>query len=129
MPTLITLLVVDESADVRKFLTRGLTRMYPEIIVIETRSIQQAVQMVQFDVVTCVLTNYELPDGIAHALLTSVRGHAQHVPIIGMSSVAERGHELLAAGAVGFLHKPFSLDQLVAVLEQAVSGFRNERRG
>lgn len=127
METLITILVVDESADVRAFLSRGLNRLYPEIIVIESRTILGAISLVQSHIVTCVLTNYALPDGTAHAMLAIAQG-LKDVPVIGMSSYDDHGTELLAAGAAGFLHKPFSLNQLVAVLEHAVSAFRSESR-
>ncbi len=68
-----------------------------------------------------ILTDLRLPgmNGL-RMLLESARAQDSHTPVIVMTAFGtiETAVEAMKAGAVDFLPKPFSLDHLMAVVEQ-----------
>ena len=130
MPDIIRVLVVDDSAYVRKVVSQMLARS-PFIEVIGTaRDGAEALEMAaeqRPDVITCDL-NMPVMDGIAFVRTQMAR---RRVPIIIISVAAESAEQVLAAldaGAMDFVQKPTALaterlldmsDELVAKVKAA----------
>jgi two-component system, chemotaxis family, protein-glutamate methylesterase/glutaminase len=124
MPELVRVLVVDDSAYVRKVVAQMLERS-PFIEVVGTaRDGQEALELVAQlhpDVVTCDL-NMPVMDGVAFVQEQMKR---QPVPIVIISIAAESGEQVLAAldaGAIDFVQKPTALatEKLMDIADELV---------
>ena len=123
--SIIRVLVVDDSAYVRKMMAQMLTRS-PFVEVVGTardgrEALEQAHEL-KPDVITCDLNMPEM-DGVAFVRQQMAR---QPVPIVIISVASPRGEQVLAAleaGAVDFLQKPTALatDRLLDVAEELVA--------
>jgi len=111
MPELIRVVVVDDSAYVRKVVSQMLSRSPFIEVVGAARDGEEALELVKElkpDVVTCDL-NMPIMDGVAFVRRQMA---AQPVPIVIISIAAESGEQVLAAldaGAVDFVQKPTAL--------------------
>jgi two-component system chemotaxis response regulator CheB len=137
--TIVRVLVVDDSAYVRKMVTQMLSRS-PFIEVVGTaRDGKEALELAAElapDVITCDLNMPEM-DGVAFVREQMIR---RAIPIVIISVAGPSGEQVLAAleaGAVDFLQKPTALatdrlldvaDELVAKVK-AASGARMWRAG
>ena len=79
-----------------------------------------------------ILTDFKLPKMSGLEMLKVIRRADSHVPLILMTAygTVENAVEAMKAGASDFLLKPFSLDQLVAVVSKAleIRNLRDENR-
>src|SRR5215218_7106117 len=125
VPSIVRVLVVDDSAYVRKMMTQMLTRS-PFVEVVGTaRDGKEALEMtaeLRPDVITCDLNMPEM-DGVAFVREQMAR---QPVPIVIISVANPSGEQVLSAleaGAVDFLQKPTALatDRLLDVADELVS--------
>jgi len=124
MPEIIRVLVVDDSAYVRKVIRQMLSRSPFIDVVGAARDGKEALEMtaqLQPDVITCDLIMPEL-DGVGF-----IREQMQRrpVPIVVVSVASESGELVLAAldaGAVDFVQKPTALatDRLLEIAEELI---------
>ena len=79
-----------------------------------------------------VLTDFKLPKMTGLEMLQVIRRADSHVPVVIMTAygTVEHAVEAMKSGASDFLLKPFSLDQLVAVVSKAleIRNLREENR-
>src|SRR5262249_61856310 len=71
----------------------------------------------------CLISDVQMPGMSGIELQSQLRAQGRRLPIIFVTAYPEsaaRGRAL-AAGALGFLSKPFSADELISYLEQALS--------
>jgi two-component system chemotaxis response regulator CheB len=124
-PSIVRVLVVDDSAYVRKMMTQMLTRS-PFVDVVGTaRDGNEALELTAThkpDVVTCDLNMPEM-DGVAFVRRQMA---IRPVPIVIISVASPSGEQVLAAleaGAVDFLQKPTALatDRLLDVADELVA--------
>ena len=136
MPEIVRVLVVDDSAYVRKVVSQMLGRS-PFVEVVGTaRDGEEALDLVQElrpDVVTCDL-NMPVMDGVSFVRAQMAR---RPVPIIIISIAAESGEQVLAAldaGAIDFVQKPTALaterlmDMADEMIEKVKAAARSPRR-
>jgi two-component system, chemotaxis family, protein-glutamate methylesterase/glutaminase len=125
MASIVRVLVVDDSAYVRKMMTQMLSRS-PFVEVVGTaRDGREALEMtaeLKPDVVTCDLNMPEM-DGVGYVREQMAR---RPVPIVIISVANPSGEQVLAAleaGAVDFLQKPTALatDRLLEVADELVA--------
>ena len=66
----------------------------------------------------CLILDMNLPGMSGLELQQRLNGSSQEVPIIFMSAQADESMQqrALKAGAIGFLHKPFTIESLLATL-------------
>ena len=123
--SIVRVLVVDDSAYVRKMMAQMLTRS-PFVEVVGTaRDGKEALELaaeLEPDVITCDLNMPEM-DGVAFVREQMAR---RPVPIVIISVASPSGEQVLAAleaGAVDFLQKPTALatDRLLDVAEELVA--------
>ena len=111
MAETLRVLVVDDSAYVRKVVSQMLGRSPSIVVVGAARDGAEALEMVEAlkpDVITCDL-NMPVMDGVAFVRAQMAR---RTVPIVIISIAAESGEQVLAAldaGAVDFVQKPTAL--------------------
>src|SRR5688500_4423961 len=125
MPEIVRVLVVDDSAYVRKVVTQMLGRS-PFVEVIGTaRDGVEALELtaeLNPDVITCDLNMPEM-DGVS---FVREQMAARPIPIVIISVASPSGEQVLAAleaGAVDFLQKPTALatDRLLDVADELVA--------
>ena len=123
--SIVRVLIVDDSAYVRKMMAQMLTRS-PFVEVVGTaRDGKEALELaadLQPDVITCDLNMPEM-DGVAFVRQQMAR---RPVPIVIISVASPSGEQVLAAleaGAVDFLQKPTALatDRLLDVADELVA--------
>jgi signal transduction histidine kinase len=121
------LLVVEDSPDLRSALERLLA---PTFEVEAVATLAFAIEALARQVPAAILTDIMLPDGDGYELLAAVRlgPSLARVPVILVSALGEAAQRArgLAAGADDYLAKPFSGEELVARLANAIER-RRER--
>ena len=123
--SIVRVLVVDDSAYVRKMMTQMLSRSPFLDVVGAARDGRDALEMaaaLRPDVITCDLNMPEM-DGVSFVRQQMA---ARPIPIVIISVASPSGEQVLAAleaGAVDFLQKPTALatDRLLDVAEELVS--------
>lgn len=136
MPDIVRVVVVDDSAYVRKVVSQMLGRSPFVEVVGVARDGQEALDVVkdvQPDVVTCDL-NMPVMDGVSFVRAQMAR---RPVPIVIISIAAEAGEQVLAAldaGAIDFVQKPTALaterlmDMADELIEKVKAAARSPRR-
>ncbi len=117
-----TIMTVDDSASVRQMV--GFTLKQAGYGVLEAKDGQDALQKLSGESVNMVITDLNMPtmDGIE--LIRQLRSKPQFkfVPIIMLTteSQASKKQEGKAAGATGWIVKPFNPEQLLAVTKKVL---------
>jgi two-component system chemotaxis response regulator CheY len=116
------ILAVDDSASVRqveKFVLSG-----AGYEVVEARDGQEALSRLTGGPFNLILTDLNMPNLDGLGLIRSVRANAAHrlTPIVMITTESDDGkkREGKAAGATGWIVKPFSPDQLLAVVKKVL---------
>ena len=123
--SIVRVLVVDDSAYVRKMMTQMLSRSPFLDVVGAARDGRDALEMaaaLRPDVITCDLNMPEM-DGVSFVRQQMA---ARPIPIVIISVASPSGEQVLAAleaGAVDFLQKPTALatDRLLEVADELVA--------
>ena len=124
MPETLRVLVIDDSAYVRKVVSQMLARSPSLAVVGAARDGAEALELVEElkpDVITCDL-NMPVMDGVAFVRAQMAR---RPVPIVIISIAAESGEQVLAAldaGAVDFVQKPTALatERLLDIADELI---------
>jgi len=120
----IRVLFVDDEPGVRRLVTVALDRLHAEGTV--EASPVAALRLVEgapdgFDV---VVTDFRMPEMDGQELFRRIREVAPALPVVITSGYAEdcRVRDCLAAGAAGFLAKPFTIALFAAAVRRGVDG-------
>jgi len=113
-------LVVDDDADVRTALTRGLRRLGYDVVLAEDGD--QALEKVAHSFPKVIITDLRMPGMDGHTLLRRLVSQRVQAPVIVISGhgTKEDVVDALRAGAVDFLEKPFSQAALASAVARAV---------
>ena len=111
------ILVVDDSAAIRKILQRVLRQTGMAIREIhEAGDGQQALEVLKAQKVQLVLTDINMPKMDGLQLLAALKASAEWAPIPVVMITTEGGEarvaEAVKLGAVGYVRKPFTADQI-----------------
>lgn len=115
-------LVVDDSGVMRKIVCRSLAAVGVTDVV-EAVDGADAFEAFQRDSFDMVLTDWNMPNKTGIELLKDIRGTGSTVPVIMITTEAEKGRvlEAIQAGASDYLAKPFEQDTLREKLEKFTS--------
>ena len=115
-------MTVDDSASVRQMVNFTLTAAGYEVITAVDG--QDALGKLNGGAINLVITDLNMPNLDGIGLIRRLRADPQHkfVPIIMLTteSQAEKKQEGKAAGATGWIVKPFNPEQLVAVVKKVL---------
>lgn len=128
LPARLRVAVVDNDAVLLAMTTEMLSRHeahaegYPGV-----RELMEALRTHDFDL---ILTDIVMPGvngfGLLELLRTSNIANARRVPVVAMTARAERSaEEFIRAGFAGCLYKPFSRDELFAVVSHCIGEREN----
>ncbi len=112
-------LVADDSSTMRKIIIRSLQAVgVPEAV--EAADGNEAVNLFQPGKFDMVLTDWNMPGKSGLEVIQSIRGQDPNVPIIMITTEAEKSRVLQAiqAGVSDYLVKPFTADTLREKLEK-----------
>ena len=117
-----SILAVDDSASMRQMVTFTLQGAGYEVV--EAQDGEQALGIAQSTKVNLVLTDVNMPkiDGIALVGALRALPHYKFTPILLLTteSAPEKKQEGKAAGATGWIVKPFNPDQLLATIKKVL---------
>jgi two-component system chemotaxis response regulator CheY len=114
-------LLVDDSATMRTIQKRCLNKLGIDTIA-EAEDGQQALQLFEQGGFDVVLTDWNMPNMDGLSLLKEIRKRDRDVPVVMITTEAERARVLAAieAGVTDYLVKPFTPDTLREKLERWV---------
>ena len=116
-----TILVVDDDPDSRDILKRFLI---PTEYKVETvKNGKEAVERLKCANFDLVLTDFEMPEMDGLALLSFVKSRYPDIPVILVTGRAsgKTKKEALEIGVESVLSKPFTRDQLLAIVSKALT--------
>jgi len=113
-------LVVDDEPDLLELLELTLSRMGLETVC--AQSVGEAVQLLDKDTFDLCLTDMRLPDGEGLRVVEHITQKGLDVPVAVITAFgsAENAVAALKAGAFDYLAKPVALEQLRALVKQAL---------
>jgi len=113
-------LVVDDEPDLLELLELTLSRMGLETVC--AQSVGEAVQLLDKDPFDLCLTDMRLPDGEGLRVVEHITHKGLDVPVAVITAFgsAENAVAALKAGAFDYLAKPVALEQLRALVKQAL---------
>ncbi len=117
-----TILAVDDSASVR--LMVSFTLQQNGYRVIEAADGRDGLAKLKDEQVDMVITDLNMPNMDGIGLIRSIRENpdSQYTPVIMLTTESHEGrrHEARAAGATGWIVKPFRPEQLLAVVRKVI---------
>lgn len=115
-------LAVDDSATMRQLVKMTLTRSGYDVL--EAEDGAKALQKATADIFDLVLSDINMPVMTGIELLRSLRKLAQYkftpIVLVTTESQVEKKQEGKAAGATGWIVKPFEPEQLLAVVTKVL---------
>ena len=116
-----TIMTVDDSASIRQMV--GMTLKSAGFEVIEACDGQDALSKLKGDV-HMIITDLNMPNMDGVTLIKNVRAGTTHkfIPIVMLTTESQAGkkQEGKAAGATGWIVKPFNPEQLLAVVNKVL---------
>ena len=112
------ILVVDDDRKSRNILKRLLTLSNYEVETVTSG--QEAVKRLNKSKFNLVLTDLDMPEMDGLALLSHVKSQYPNVSVIVVTGLAsgESRNDVLKEGADGLLSKPYTRDQLLAIVSE-----------
>jgi two-component system, chemotaxis family, chemotaxis protein CheY len=118
----VSVLVADDSGTMRKIIIRSLNAIGISSVV-EAADGNQAVAVFRPGAFDLVLTDWNMPGKSGLEVVKEIRAQDAQVPIIMVTTEAERGRVIQAvqAGVTDYLVKPFTAETLRGKLEKHVA--------
>ncbi|MEY8612023.1 ATP-binding protein [Parabacteroides segnis] len=96
-------------------------------------SVKELIGLLRCNRYDLLLTDMQMPDADGNRILALLRnsnlGQSKDIPVAAVTARTDKTPEYFAeAGFAGFLHKPFSLDELLAVVARCTGGKARECR-
>ncbi|WP_049906189.1 PAS domain-containing protein [Halorubrum aidingense] len=124
------LLCVDDDADILDLTVTFLERKLPTATIHTATHVDEARTLIETEPITCVVSDYEMPDQTGLAFLRAVREDHPSLPFIlftgqGSESIAS---DAISAGVTDYLQKggPEQYDRLAARVRHAVAEYQTE---
>lgn len=110
------ILIIDDEEKLSRFVGICLKRLGFEVSI--CGSVGEAIDRLQIGEWSLVLTDLVMPDETGFTLLKWVKEHCPSLPVIVITahSGAIVEQQIDQLGAVGLLHKPFTVDQLTQIV-------------
>ncbi len=130
MDVAIKLLVVDDEQEMCNILQEYFTDSGFDVVTVNNA--EQAIKQLDASEFDCLLTDMRMPGIGGMGLLKQLRDRKMNVPVVMMTAfgTVDSAVEAMKSGAFHFVKKPFKLNELKTIVEQAseVSRVRRENR-
>jgi two-component system, chemotaxis family, chemotaxis protein CheY len=112
-----TVLIVDDSSVMRKIVERALRQAGLNLIkVVQAGSGREGLEMLAHERVDLIVSDINMPnmDGLEFVRQIQIRQPSLSAPVVMITTESGEQHvrEALAAGARGYIRKPFTADQV-----------------
>ena len=115
----LTILIVDDEPEILEFLTEELN--YIGYKTLSANSGNQAITVLNNNIVDIVLSDYKMPDGTGMVLLAHVNQMARPAIFFFVSGQADLSiEETISAGAKKFFMKPFDFEEFIKEMEETI---------
>jgi DNA-binding NtrC family response regulator len=123
------ILVVDDEEIVLNSCQRVLCAEGFEVILMD--SAERVPEIIGEENPVLLLVDIKMPGGSGFSLMEEIRGKKPDLPVVIMSGYSTPAtiSEAVKKGAAGFLPKPFTPDELIDIIRQAISGEKGEVKG
>ena len=114
--------VIDDDTSFRRATARLIHSLgHP---VVSFASAEEFLQSGRIDEMACVVSDVQMPGMSGVELQSLLRAEGRPLPMIFVTAYPESNarRTALASGAIGFLNKPFSDDELISCIGQALAG-------
>jgi len=113
-------LVVDDEPDLLELLELTLSRMGLDAI--PATSVGEAIRLLEKEPFDLCLTDMRLPDGEGLRVVEHINAHGLDIPVAVITAFGSTANAVAAlkAGAFDYLSKPVALEQLRALVKQAL---------
>ncbi len=114
-------LVADDSSTMRRIIIRSLAAVGVSDVA-EAADGDEAVSLFQQGGIDLILTDWNMPGKDGLEVLKEIRAQDAEIPVIMVTTEAERGHvmEAIRAGVSDYLVKPFAADVLREKLSKLI---------
>jgi DNA-binding response OmpR family regulator len=109
-------IIADDDAAIRSFITRVIARTYPLAMISAVGDGLDALYIYQQRSADLVITNHEMPILSGLSLIERLRSHSSTVPIIMVSAHPSAEAIARSLGVTDFLLKPFPIAELVRIV-------------
>lgn len=108
-----TILVVDDSAMMRKIVIKNLRECGFETNVIEASDGSEGLEKFQAGGIDCILSDWNMPNMSGLEMIKAIRATNKTVPIVMITTEgsADKVKDAVMAGANNYLAKPFTADK------------------
>lgn len=116
-------LVVDDSAMMRKLIAKSIENKYREADIDEATDGAMAVRMASLEKYNVILMDWNMPNMLGIDALKKLRAAGNQTPIIMITTEGEKAHvlEAIKSGASNYITKPFQPDALVGKIESIIN--------
>ncbi len=121
----IKVLVVDDERTIRELLSDTLAAVGYACLTAE--DFRQAVDILDRENIDVVITDILLPGRSGVELLKHVKKTKPQIPVLAISGKNISGDEILAAGADGFLAKPFRIGKIEDLIESTLAKYDSSK--
>jgi len=113
--------VIDDDASFRRATARLLNSLGHAVV--SFASAEEFLESGRLDETACLISDVQMPGMSGIELQSRLRAEGHWLPIIFITAYpgSNARHEALASGAVGFLSKPFSDNQVIGCIDQALA--------
>jgi two-component system, chemotaxis family, chemotaxis protein CheY len=113
------ILLVDDSSVMRKLVARSIRQTGLDVeITAEAGNGKEALAILQGQPIDLVLCDWNMPEMNGLEFIAAARGtHQTPIVMLTTEGTAEKAQEAMAAGASGYLTKPFTPDALQAKIK------------
>ena len=121
-----TILIVDDHDIVRTGLRYLLKDFFPTAQLLNAKDGKEAIVQLKKEKVNCVILDIQLPDTSSFELIEYIRLHhpAANVLVFSMSPENLYGTRFIKAGAMGYLSKEASVEEVKKAIETVLKGNR-----
>jgi DNA-binding NtrC family response regulator len=118
--TMMRILVIDDEAVVLESCRKILSSEGFEVVLVST--VEDALMALDKDDFSVVLIDIKMPERDGLSLMEELKERAERIPMVVMSGyhTAETVEEATSRGAVAFIPKPFTPDELLSAVRGAV---------
>jgi DNA-binding NtrC family response regulator len=111
-----SILVADDDPTIRRVLARVVQRARPDATIVEAADGSHAIAAVHRQPLDLVITDYHMPHASGLDVVAAVRAHSPRLPVVIVSAHPHIEPAAMTAGATAFVTKPFSIEQLTALI-------------
>jgi CheY-like chemotaxis protein len=109
-------IVADDDASIRALMVRVVAHTYPGALISAAADGREALAIYEQQGADLLITNNAMPHLNGLDLVKTLRARQVTIPIVMVSALPSQAADAQAAGVTYFLHKPFTITELVQVL-------------